>query len=100
MRPQGHRVVEKTGPWDLRQLHESCWGESLAQETQGAMDPLFSSPLYENAERRKSMNEMRAVGELHLWITFAGVCPARAWPKCSLLTLAILPCKSNIQYNI
>lgn len=25
------------------------------------------------------MNEMGAVGELHLWITFAGVCLARAW---------------------
>lgn len=46
------------------------------------------------------MNEMGAVRELHLQITLAGVCPAWAWLKCSLPTPAVLPCKSNIQYNI
>lgn len=72
----------------VSRLCESYRGESSVQEPRGALDLLFSSPLHENAERRrkkKSMNETGAVGE------FAGVCS-------SVGTAEMFP--SNTGYSI
>lgn len=86
----------------VRWLCESCQAGSSAQHPQGATDLLFSSLPHENAERRrKSMNEMGAVRELHLRIAQISTGTAEAFlSDTGYSALPQTRTESNIQYNI